>query len=221
MFCRSWQGGLAFTMTARPNGLRDEHISPHRRRRRSGMRLLLGALLASVLTAALAVPASADTGWEGYGPTSWPGPSWRPYSGASPFNKSTTGVTVHPNSAAMVKEALQWGSPANLVDAAGAANDWARPTYYAQPSDPIFTLHSVGGNSEVEGLRIPIPTEAQPAGGGDAQMTVVTPDGWEYDFLGVQSKPAGGGTLTFVKGGRTRIDGNGLGSEATAAHFGN
>jgi hypothetical protein len=47
--------------------------------------------------------------------------------------------------------------------------------------------------------------------------------GWEYDFWKVQSKPAGGGTLTIAWGGRTRIgtpDSDGLNSDATAAHFG-
>lgn len=52
-------------------------------------------------------------------------------------------------------------------------------------------------------------------------MTVVQPDGWEYDFWRVGTKPRGGGTMTFAGGGRTRIDGSGLNSGATAANFGN
>ena len=35
----------------------------------------------------------------------------------------------------------------------------------------------------------------------------------------MRSKPAGGGTLEFRWGGRTRLDGDGLGTNATAAHF--
>jgi hypothetical protein len=70
-------------------------------------------------------------------------------------------------------------------------------------------------------MRIPIPDAAQPALGDDGHMTVVTPDGWEYDFWRVQSKPRGGGTLTFSIGGRTRIDGDGIDSKATASNFGN
>jgi hypothetical protein len=70
-------------------------------------------------------------------------------------------------------------------------------------------------------MRIRIPNAARPAAGGDGHMTVVEPDGWEYDFWQVKSKPKGGGTMTFSAGGRTRIDGTGLGSGATAALFGN
>ena len=44
--------------------------------------------------------------------------------------------------------------------------------------------------------------------------------GWEWDFWQVKSKPPGGGTLVVSHGGRTRAGGDGLGSNATAAHFG-
>ena len=59
-----------------------------------------------------------------------------------------------------------------------------------------------------------------PAGGGDGHMAVVQPDRWEYDFWQVRDRPAGGGTLVVSHGGRTMIDGDGLGSDATAAEFG-
>jgi hypothetical protein len=52
-------------------------------------------------------------------------------------------------------------------------------------------------------------------------MTVVQPDGWEYDFWEVRPKPRGGGTLRFTIGDRLRIDGSGLHGDATAAGFGN
>jgi hypothetical protein len=61
---------------------------------------------------------------------------------------------------------------------------------------------------------------ARPAGGGDGHLAAIQPDGWEYDFWQVRDKPAGGGTLVVSHGGRTRIDGDGLGSDATAAEFG-
>jgi hypothetical protein len=117
---------------------------------------------------------------------------------------------------------LSWGLPGNMVAGnAGTTSDFGHPTYYAQPTDPLYTLHATGTKNEIEGTRIPIPSAAQPALGDDGHMTVVTPDGWEYDFWRVSSKPAGGGTLTFSIGGRTRVDGDGLKGRATAANFGN
>jgi len=160
-------------------------------------------------------------GWDGFGVGNWPTASWRPYADSSPFNQSALGAQVVPSSAGIVSSVLQWGNPGNLVDAAGATNDWAHPTYYAQPTDPIFTLKPLKGSMVLNGLQIRIPNDAKPAAGGDGHMTVVEPDGWEYDFWQVQSKPLGGGTLTFNGGGRTRIDGDGRGSFGTAAGFGN
>jgi hypothetical protein len=165
-------------------------------------------------------PGSSD-GWNGFGVANWPGADWRPYDDLSPFNRRAEGIAVHPDSAQMVQRALAWGLPGNLVDAADATNDWAHPTYYAQPTDPVFTLDALGSPRAIDGYRIRIPDAARPAAGGDGHMTVVTPDGWEYDFFDVQSKPSGGGTMTFTSGGRTRIDGYGLGSGATDALFGN
>ncbi len=74
---------------------------------------------------------------------------------------------------------------------------------------------------EVHGLQVRIPNQAKPAAGGDGHMSVIDQQtGWEWDFWQVTSKPNGGGTLTVSHGGRTMIDGDGLGSNATAGHFG-
>jgi hypothetical protein len=70
------------------------------------------------------------------------------------------------------------------------------------------------------------PAAARPAGGfatpgndHDAHMTIVDQQsGWEYDLWNVQSKTSS--TLNFGWGGRTRIDGNGLGSAGVAAGYG-
>ncbi|MBI5105556.1 MAG: hypothetical protein HZB46_11370 [Solirubrobacterales bacterium] len=77
------------------------------------------------------------------------------------------------------------------------------------------------GRCEIEGLKVRIPSAARAAGAGDNHLTVVDQaSGWEYDLWAVQDKPPGGGSLRFAWGGRTRIDGDGLGSGATAAGFG-
>jgi hypothetical protein len=73
-------------------------------------------------------------------------------------------------------------------------------------------------------MQVRIPSAARPAAGGDGSMGVIDQaSGWEYDFWQVQSKPSGGGTITISWGGRTEIGtatADGLGSNATAAHFG-
>jgi hypothetical protein len=123
----------------------------------------------------------------------------------------------------MVTRVLQWGQPANVaLGVAETSEDYMHPVYYAQPSDPTYTLHATApwGSDPINGMKIPIPAGARAAGGSDGHMTVITPEGWEYDFWQVSSIPAGGGTMTFSWGGRLRIDGSGLGGEATAANFG-
>ena len=168
-------------------------------------------------------PTGSADGWNGFGAGSWPPASWRPYAASSPFNLAA-GTQVHPNSAAIVQKVLSLGSVGNLVAGnADTTGDYGHPTYYAQPTDPGFTLDWTGGGpgSAIDGMRIRIPDAARRAGGDDGHMTVVQPDGWEYDFWRVGSKPRGGGTMTFSGGGRTRIDGSGLDSGATAANFGN
>jgi hypothetical protein len=79
------------------------------------------------------------------------------------------------------------------------------------------------GRCDIEGLRVRVPEGARPAGGDDGHMAVIDQArGWEYDFWQVSSKPRGGGILTASWGGRTRFGrgSDGLGSDATAAHFG-
>jgi hypothetical protein len=166
----------------------------------------------------------ASTGWDGFGGSSLPGANWRPYASTSPFNTSTEGVAVASSSAAIVQKVLSWSLPGNQASGdAETSEDWGHPTYFAQPSDATYTLHATepwGANS-LNGMRIPVPQYARPAGGEDGHMTIVTPEGWEYDLWRAQAPPAGGGTLSFAWGGRTRIDGSGLASGGTASGFGN
>ena len=158
---------------------------------------------------------------------SWPGGCWRPYAASSPFNMPIPSTATElANSDAIVSRLAGWGRPDNLaVGTADTSSDWSHPTYYSQLTDPVFQLHcyrSSWGTCAIEGMRIRVPKPARPAGGGDAHMTVVDQaTGWEYDLYKVRSKPLDGGVLEFAWGGRTRIDGDGLGSAATAANFGN
>ena len=177
-----------------------------------------------------APPAAASscgpTSLGSFGVDAWPSGCWRPYGDASPFNRPLgEGPRVHPSSAAIVQNVLAGsGGPADLVAGdAGTKWDYSHPVYWAQPSDPVFTVDCVEswGTCEVEGMQVRIPDAARAASGSDGHLTVVDQaSGWEYDFWQVRDKPAGGGRLTVSWGGRTRIDDDGLESNATAAAYG-
>jgi hypothetical protein len=166
-------------------------------------------------------------GFGSFGAGTWPPGCWRPYSAASPFNRP---LPAAPRLAANSQQVVAWllglgpieHLQAGLADTPG---DYGHPTYYSQPRDPLFRLHCYQkswGTCGIEGDAIRIPDAARPAAGQDRHLAVVDQDsGWEYDLYKVRSKPRGGGLLVFRWGGRTRIDGLGLGSGATAARFGN
>jgi hypothetical protein len=159
----------------------------------------------------------------------WPGGCWRPYSDASPFNQPIPdNPQLLPGSAAIVKRFRGWNQlSAAWVGTAGTSDDYWHPTYYAQESDPHYTIHcTVYACRDIEGMQIRIPRAARAAGGSDAHMTVVDQrSDWEYDFWEVRTNPlpSSGGTIAVGGGGRTRIgsaDANGLGSNANAAQWG-
>jgi hypothetical protein len=171
--------------------------------------------------------------WGRLGPRNLPGACWRPYGRRSPFNrKLPASPALSPNSIAIVD---RWADltlsepsdgPGFQVGTADTDEDWAHPIYFSRPRHPRFKVQctEAWGRCEVEGARLRIPNVARPAGGGDGHMAVIDQRrGWEYDFWQVQRKPRGGGRLRVSWGGRTRIGtrrAHGLGSSATAAHFG-
>ncbi len=190
---------------------------------------LLGAAAASVAVVvagllSTAEPAAPERCSPPFGAGSWPSSCWRPYSGRSPFNRQ---VPSHPTldgqSGQIVARLRDWGPVQRLVlGTSGTRRDFAHPVYYSKPRSPVFRVQCVLFRPcRVEGMKLRIPDEARPAAGGDGHMAVVDQrTGWEYDFWQVRRKPKGGGTLVVSHGGRTRIRGTGLGSNATAAHFG-
>ncbi|MDO8184235.1 hypothetical protein Q5424_00085 [Conexibacter sp. JD483] len=168
-------------------------------------------------------PTASASSWLGFKAGRWPGADWRPYAASSPFNQPIArGVRVHPRSREYIRQILAWSLPAAVVGGvAGTTDDYAHPTYWASRSDPVFTLRptSSWGHPALRGVRIRIPRRARAAMGGDGHMTVVQPDGWEYDFW--QARPQSGGVLRYTAGARLRIDGSGIDGGATAADFGN
>lgn len=174
---------------------------------------------------------SVSCAFGNFGSANLPGACWRPYSDSSPFN---TPVGSNPrlarNSAQIVRRLVGFGlgpSPQQGGNA-GTSEDWRHPIYFSEPDDPRFRLHfrdywgitTWGTSPAIEGMRIRIPDAARPAGGSDHHMSVIDQvHGWEYGLYNVQRKPRGGGTLVASSGGRERIDGDGLGVDATAAYF--
>jgi len=166
---------------------------------------------------------SEGLGWEGFGGGVWPGAGWRPFASSSPFNIGTAGASVDPQSEQIVNRVLQWGLPGQGVfGVSETSEDWMHPVYFSTPNDPVYTLQATEpwGSNSINGMKIHIPSTARPAGGSDGHMAVITPEGWEYDFWRVSSKPTGGGTMTFAWGGRLPVTGSGVGGGATAANFG-
>jgi hypothetical protein len=159
----------------------------------------------------------------------WPSGCWRPYADNSPFNEPIPpNPTLHPDSAGIVDYLSTHNPGPNALQVIDTANfpdvDYFHPTYYPQSADPLFTFHCTQpwGTCAIEGMQVRIPDAALPAGGTDGHLTVVDQaSGWEYDLWAVSSKPAGGGVIEAGWGGRTRIDGDGLGGMAVAAGYGN
>jgi hypothetical protein len=156
---------------------------------------------------------------------------WRPYGASSPFNRSLPAAPrLDASSGAIVSRLTSWGNAQGLIvgHPEGNDDDYGHPVYYASPSDPVYTIHCTQWTSScgIEGMRVRIPAAARPTSGSDAHMVVIDQEnGWEYDFWQVHTQPlpAAGGKIEISHGGRTRwgtADATGLGSNATAAHFG-
>lgn len=165
-------------------------------------------------------------------PGSLPGACWRPYSNKSPFNRQIRkDPKLVSGSPEMVAELLRGGPILYFVGGGDPQFDVGSSIYFSGPHDPSVRVHCTysdqWGPCALEGRTIKVPASALPAGGfstkdnrHDAHMTIVDQSsGWEYDFWNVQSR--GAGQLVIGYGGRTRIDGLGLGSDAVAARYGN
>lgn len=159
--------------------------------------------------------------------TTMPGACWLPYGPQSPFNRPLpANPKLAAGSAAIID---RWAAQpdSNMFKFAGGEadtrNDYDHPVYFNSPSDPSYTIRCRRWSSscEVDGLSVRIPGRARAAQGSDGHLSVVDQaSGWEYDLWESEDLPRGGGTLYVGHGGRTMIDGDGLGSNATAAHFG-
>ncbi|GAC1351054.1 MAG: hypothetical protein NVS3B20_00270 [Polyangiales bacterium] len=125
--------------------------------------------------------------------------------------------TLAPYSAAAINY-YYGGWNGSLLDIRGygqndaATHDYGNPFYFATASDPLVQIHctaSWGCSTApytMEGAMIHIPAKARATGGSDHHLTVIQPDGMEYDFWLFPVLPGGadivdGQTINVASGG--------------------
>jgi hypothetical protein len=151
-------------------------------------------------------------------PPSFPPGCWRPFSDNSPWN---TPIPDSPrladNSSEMVGN-LTAGHDPNALRAgiADTSSDYYKPTFYARPTDPLYTIED---SSFLGGERIRMPDTARPAGGSDHHMTVVW-NGYHYGFWNTVVNHetrtlSAGPESSWLTARKQRIDGPGYGGNST------
>jgi hypothetical protein len=163
-------------------------------------------------------------GYNGFGAGSWPPAAWRPFAPSSTWNTPAASLTEHERSSSIAKNMLAQapgGGPGNLIIGASTvgAEGWLHPAYWAQSSDPLFTLKITSSPYGIKpGEQIHCPVKARAENGSDGHMTVVQPDGTAYDLFQAVVDPVAM-TITAYIGGRCRVYGDGWdGGAATASH---
>lgn len=158
-------------------------------------------------------------------------PEWRPYADTSPFNTPVETDARSAGSSDRYRRSLLASNAVLPLVAGDTWRDSGTAFYAAQEGDPLVRIRCLGQPCDVDGDEVQIPKAALPGGSRfstgrgtfprrfDAPMAVLQPNGWEYDFYGVR----GISEEEIVAGGagRTPIDGDGLGSDAVLADFGN
>jgi hypothetical protein len=103
-------------------------------------------------------------------------------------------------------------------NATQAIYDYRFPIYIASLNDPLVTLSCPGADN---GSQIHIPALAKQAGGEDAHLAILEPNGVEYDFWLVTSNPpySNGSTLDAQGEGHYYMSGNNSGASFIAPGF--
>jgi hypothetical protein len=98
-------------------------------------------------------------------------------------------------------------------NSAQAQYDYNAAIYQASASDSYVQIACASGCAD-NGLHIYMPISARQAGGSDQQLTVIEPNGIEYDFWLVSSRPPYGNGSTFNASGEAHFALNGTGGVA-------
>jgi hypothetical protein len=130
---------------------------------------------------------------------------WAPYACAtSPWNlRVSAGPTYASYSSAVVATEFAGGNTQPVREEEAGPYDYGHPIYYASASDPLVSVHCVSYCDTIDNGGLPasiyLPAQARPAGGADAHMAVIQPDGSEIDMWSTTA-PAGnwvsGATVT-------------------------
>ena len=161
----------------------------------------------------------------------FPNSCWAPYAEDSPFNTPISRNPQVENGSNGAVDQLTSSGPAPSYFVAGdEARDYGVAMYYSDADDPVWTVHCTEpwGTCAVEGAQIHLPRGSEPSGvwplpnpgaDYDSHLTVVDQaTGWEYDLWNIRKMQDG--VITIKWGGKTRVDGDGLGSDAVAARYG-
>jgi hypothetical protein len=164
----------------------------------------------------------------------FPTPNWRPFLNTSPFNTPIEPTAIpKSNSQAIIQRLVGGANPSYFV-AGEPTRDFGVAIYYPDQDDPQYKIHCVEpwGTSEIENNLIRLPQGATPSGvwpyksDFDSHLTVVDQFGegenahMQYDLWNILSiTPGNPGSIVCKWGGKTRTDGDGLGSDAVAAQF--
>lgn len=124
---------------------------------------------------------------------------WAPYGcTSSPWNVPVSANPTYASySSAVIASEFGAGNSQPVRDEEAGPDDYGHPVYYASASDPVVNLRCTAYCNTVDNGGYPatahIPAQARPAGGTDAHMAVIQPDGTEIDMWAT-SQPSGNWT---------------------------
>ena len=168
-----------------------------------------GSLKVTIKRGGAAPVSFGSCSWGSFSASSQPGACWRPYGEASPFKRRSRAsrspqLGGDRRASDVGVAATRQGETGN----SGTAGEWAHPIYYAQPSDPLYTiaLHRTVGEVRYRGHA---GEDSRAAAAGRRARTAhgaCRPGrGLGVRLLAGRAKPSGGGTISVGWGGRTEI----------------
>lgn len=152
-------------------------------------------------------------------------PIWTPYSSDSVWNTPLRDIPnkrIADNSEQLVTQLAtnQWDAGNHIQRTSFFADDpYSHPIYFADEDDPEYKIvFNKAWGTTVQGQYMKIPKGAIPERGTDKHISVVQPDGWEYNVYKTTS--ISNGAIVGDFGGKTHINTGGILAEAKATAIG-